>query len=599
MKLFLKDMNIQSTVTENPTTTFHLRNASGISPMDVYYINGVGKIYDTYSINNETCVIAYGSDDSYASSEALAYFLNFYVELYIISYGNTDTMSMCLTRIFWVLNTIIVLNSNITEPIFKNVIFPTWNYKYENGTFTYVDNTKQGSATDMNIEMLKSLLKLYIFDYNNPTLKYFLEPPILSLTLVGVTINKNFDANIILKKFIVIMTYNFTYGGPTEVGPATGNFSSDTAEYSNGPRTVCFWTSCSTSIQDPGNNLIKNLYQDYVNFSCFIYLYKFFDILGFDLTTLNTKTIHDVLGDGDNTSFPSWRNTKYSISSYLIWLNTNILSNGTQNFDYNFADGVNATFNRLSYQLIHLYILLNQGDGKLKISSSECTTWWKKIVGTTLGSLTFTDLNPNVNINTGTLDSVNTITSLCANLINYEIHNNALKLMLLTNSAITINNQYIFSPYIIGDGLNITSQNPDGYYRQLTYMCFKEIYNKNTSSNPSNWSKTRTDSTSTNVGDTKYFENNTLDNYFGFTSGNKLLNYSLQSIINTYDYTESSYKAGINYFGTVGDTSKDWKSGSSSWDNNNNNPYFMFSVCSLHQINYNLYKNPFLFILYF
>jgi hypothetical protein len=602
MKLNLtQSLNVKSTVTDTPISTFHLRNASGVSELDKFFMNSAN-IYNTYkTTDNKPFVIAWGSDMKYASSEALAYFLNFYVELYIISKNNNNTtnVQLCITRICWVLNTIIILHQQNSDSEFKDVIFPMWYYNYDatKNTLVYGGEGGQGNATDMNIEMLKSLLKLYIFDYNNPYLENLQSTPIIPFTydLLNIHIDSTSSVDITLKKFIVMMTYNFMWGGPDDDNSnAYGNFSSDTGNAYNN-RTLCFWTCCGTNTSDSGSNLINNGFQDYVNFSCFIYLYKFYKIFGYDLTNLTNISINQILQDGNSTKFPSWKNTKYSINNYLLWLNTYISSNGIMNFP-NLADQGEATFDRLSYQLVHLYILFNQGDGLLNISATDCQTCWSEMIGTTLVKYVSDSSYPLHFYTTNTnYNSIEIITTLCSNLICVELKNLGLKLELIKNDAITINNNSIYNPYVSNDKTTIDGYDPNGYYRQITYMCFKEIYTKIHNSSPSNWPSKRTDgTTSTDVYDTKYFENDTLDNYFGFSGNNTR---SLQSIINTYTYINNGYVSGINYLGFVdsGNRYKAWNSTATKWGTDYvNDPYFTFSVCSLHQINYNLFKNPFI-----
>jgi hypothetical protein len=559
MKLFLKDMNIQSTVTDSTRTSFHLS-----SQMDDFFMNAVDSTYDSnnlvthkvYTINGYPCVVAYGSDDSDASSEALSYFLNFYVELYMISKKNNDstTYTLCLDRIFWVLNTIIVLHPQTSSSnSFKDVIFPPWNYRYSGSTLVcdYLEN-----ATDSNMEMLSALCRLAIFDLNDGYLyknTHAISP--LNFTSLGISLDSSNSIFYVLTKFIVMMTYNFMWGGPDETtNNGYGNFSND-----NGFQ-LCFRTSCSSYFYDTGQNIIDNKYGDYVNYSCFIYLSYFFKyILGYQLSELHTKTIYNIIpisgvsGVATTTYFPKWDNVQTSITHFIQNLNNNITST-TISSVLTDGDSPDATFNRLSYQLIQLYILLIQGDKRLGIYN--CNTIWSLIV-------------PSI--------SISTIETICINLINVEIHNGGLYLQLKESNNVP--DGYYLSPWVSNSNTGITSENASGYYRQLSYMCFKELYLINHSI-PSSWTH-RTDTSN------YYFENHDFG-YFGFASNNQL-KYSLQqNIIDRYNYTNPIY-AKINYFGNNNVENKDWIQHTPTW-NNNNTPYFMFSMCTLHQINYNLYK---------
>jgi len=545
MKLFLKDMNIQSTVTDTTRTSFYLS-----SEMDDFYIKSTGITYNIY--NNY--VIAYGSNSVNASSESLSYFLIFNTERYMIGRNNNENIDTYLLNIAYAINTISCLYQQNTDSSYKDILFPMWYYRYDGSKMVYGgDNKGQGSATDSNIEILKSLLKLYIFNshdnyFTTLALDGYLKT--FTYTLLNITLNEYESFNIFLKKMIVCMIYNFMWGGD---GTTTyGNFSTNGGQY-----PICFWLSCSTSTQDPGSNLIANKMADYVNFSCFIYLYKFVDILGGDLTLMNTYKVSDIITDVNvsNNYFGTWNNVKNALTNFITYLSSNITSSGVIDGNID-GDNIDATFNRLSYQLVYLYILLKKGDTRksMNMSSSECNQYWNKIVNIPLS----------------------TIENLCINLIKYEITKQCLYLQSFTSSNIVMGNSIntILNPYIYN--YSPTGNDMSGYYRQLTYMCFKELYT-------TSWNSTRQDTS-----DIFYFENHGFG-YFGFKEYSNYLSYSLQSIVDTYSYNNpiSNYNTDLNYFEN---DNYAWKKNCNTWNNGNNNPYFMWSVCSLHQINYNLYN---------
>jgi hypothetical protein len=113
-------------------------------------------------------------------------------------------------------------------------------------------------------------------------------------------------------------------------------------------------------------------------------------------------------------------------------------------------------------------------------------------------------------------------------------------------------------------------------------MCFKELSKITFTASP-----TRTDD-----GNGYYFENHDFG-YFGFTSNSsfttsKVIPNSLQSLINQYNYTtfKDFYTDG---FGNSYNDKGNWQNNNDSWNGSNNAPYFNFSLCSLHQMNFYLY----------
>jgi len=571
MKLVLKDMNIQSTVSEETRKSFNLS-----SEMDDFYHLSTGVTYDIHG----KYVIAYGSNSTSSSSESLSYFLNFNTERYMIGRNNNENIDTYLINILYAINTISCLYQENTDSSYKDILFPMWYYKYDSSTQKMVydsDGAKgQGSATDSNIEILKSLLKLYIFNvqdkyFTTQNFKGYVIP--FKYTLLNIQLSDTETFSIFLKKMITCMIYNFMWGNAAN--PTYGNFSTNSGSY-----PLCFWTSCSTIPQDLGNNLIANKMTDYVNFSCFIYLYQFISILGGDLTQIQTYKVSDIITDANvsNNYFGQWSNVQNSIINFINYLSTNITSNGVNDANITGSDGTEAIFNRLSYQLIHLYILLKKGDSRKSIgmTSSDYYKYWNNML-------------PNI--------SITTIENLCLNLIKYEIKNSALKLQQINYDAnivmgTTTNN--ILNPWNYTNFYAtppISSFVMTNYYRQLSYMCFKEIY---ILSKP--WTSTRTDeyvsypqpNGSSQSCFTYYFENHAFG-YFGFTENGSPLDYSLQSIVDTYSYNNpsSNYNTSLSFYTNA---SSGWKKGCNTWNGGNNNPYFAWSVCSLHQINYNLYK---------
>ena len=573
MKLNLtKSLNLQTTV-GNTYTSFHFSNPLNSPELDNFYKNATdssGKGM-THIINYD-CLLPYGSDDSYSSSESLCYCLNFYSELYMISKKNNqaDIFNDCIDNIFYILNTIILLFKNIpasdsggnSTDYIKEVIFPMWNF-YDNGAtitnYPYKEYSTS-NATDSNIELLKSLLKLYIFNANDTLTGGFYNhylDKIESIYLkqqtffLGVSINSTDVLSTVLKKMIVLMIYNLMDGLiNTDDTVSTGSFATNYNVY---PYTYSYGsTIVGNGYGNVGsNNIMSNKFFDYINFGCFIYIYEFFNLVGINPTNPENSTISSIIPGASSNHFPSWANTKTVLTTYITYINSNITSTTFITDNLIGTDNLHATLSRLSYQIINLYILLNKGDVRLNISKDVCSATWTFISPTTKDM----------------------ISNICSNLINFQIHNDFLYLEQKDSDPIVFPGVIINSnPY------SSYPSNPEGFYRQLSYMCFKQL-------SGISFNASRTD------GNYIYFENNDFG-YFGFTSVNgsnskKVVPNSLQKMFDSYTYKNLS-NFYISGFGDTTDSGSDWKQNGTSWSGANNS-YFNFSLCSLHQMNFYLY----------
>jgi hypothetical protein len=567
------NVNVKATVTEaDPPTTYYLTTSA--NNLDNFYMKAKDKdnelvAYSTYNVTVQgtsyTCVAPKGGNAiDINTSEALAYYLNFYCELYMITRkAKKISATPYLTQIINVLNTITVLytsNQSMSSPQFKNVMFPAWKYIYQNQTLQPNDSNSYASATDANLEILKSLMKLYIFNYNNDKnltnlnqngTTISIAP--LESTFLGIQITKNDYVDVVLKKIIISMIYNLMFGT-----------SSNNGHFSFVDNTVNFCPYCSNPTESVTSNTNTiTQYLDYINFSCFIYLYHFFKIIGINPAQPENYSIYDtILEDGVSKTihFPTWSNINTSLKNYINYINTNLTSSSFSSNLYPSGDGFSSTINRLSYQIIYLYILLSRGDRRLILSITDCTDAW--------------------NINTTI--SIDIITTICKNFINYEISKDALKLVKTSKSGyITINPQGIIQyPYIVdtwnGNDQSVAENFSWGFFRQLSYMCVKSILN-DTSWPPKNRGQ--------DAGNYTYFENHNFE-YFGFSNYSPIIPYSFQDILSGYDYINNKV-CDIKQFGQSYKPG-DWVEGCDSW-NGGTDPYFALSICSLHQLNYYLY----------
>jgi hypothetical protein len=209
--------------------------------------------------------------------------------------------------------------------------------------------------------------------------------------------------------------------------------------------------------------------------------------------------------------------------------------------------------------------LLKKGDGRLQLNFTECTNYWTNIC----------DKN------------ISYISSLCVKMIQleqqaitaryitkYDSNGNPYQEYDGIDSTIEglrlVRNGNTLIPWAIDDYRDsVKSSNASYYYRQLSYMIFKELNGNISFPSP------RTNDT---VNGIYYFENHSLDDYFGFNTGG--LSGSLQYVLDQY---QSNQNTPINSF-------NDWDTDGPIWSGYYGNGfYFMFSVCTLHQINYLLY----------
>ena len=577
MKLNM-NMNVKATV-ENTYNSFHFAN-TGPSQLDEFYNKAQTSTGSgiTHDISTYNCLLPYGSDDSDCSSEALCYSLNFYSERYMIAKKTYSTNTQqktifddCIKKIFNILNTIIALNRDMpttdsdgkSTNYVKTVAFPMWNF-YNDGSKLKPDPEKPYStsnATDSNIEILKSLLKLYIFNVNDVIpdsplsqyLNYKSESSILiqyTFAFLGITINSGEPLSTVIKKMIVMMIYNLMSGEINPGGNSTGSFSTNNGIVTYGASIY------GKTYPNYSGNIISNKYPDYINYGCFIYICQFFNLVGIDYKKPELITIKSIIPDADTTEkFPSWANTTSALTTFLDYINSNISSTTINTGNFIWTEDIYAELSRLSYQIVNLYILLKNGDVRLNMNADFCSGAWNFIV-------------PNYNITT--------ISTICSNLINCEISNK----FLLLNKRDSIVNPKVISSGSSGSFGSYES-NPTGFYRQLSYMCFKELSNTNFTQNPP-----RNDDN-----ENYYFENHNFG-YFGFNTNSSIstsnvIPKSLQELINKYSYTNFT-QFYIDGFGNDKSDSSTWINNNSSW-NNNNNPYFNFSLCSLHQINFYLY----------
>jgi hypothetical protein len=566
----MPSLKVQSTVTDTPPpNTFF--SSTALNSLENYYMVGTNDkgniaaytIYDNINVSgtNYKCVLPNGGNKyNQCTSEALAYLLNFYSELYMLTRKSKPTNYPApfapITMITYILNTITVLynngtNNNKTVDYFQKVMFPIWQYTYSNSTILPIQTSTtngyyDGSATDSNIEILKSLLKLYIFNSTDKYLSNYsfstLAP--LTTTFLGIKINTTDKFDIVLKKIIVLMSYNLMVGDSSK----NGNFSISGSN-------VNYWKSCANPFIDrtTGENLI-GYFADYINFGCFIYLYKFFELVGMDPNHPERSSIHDIIQEDQvsTITFPSWTNTKTALNNYINYINNNLTATS---FGSNLDDGGDnayTTINRLSYQIINLLILLSKGDKRLGLTSTYTTIAWGDVV------------------------PLNIITNICKNFVDYEKYTGNLKLELITNSNITINSEHQVQHTYGADAVESGHPNDSlvGFFRQLSYMCVKKIVNS-----PS-WPTKRSNDDSTHT----YFENHDFE-YFGLTGYSSPVKYSLQHILDTYDFKDIKY-SNISKMGE--NLNYDWKNGGIAWEDSTDN-YFQWILCSLHQMNYYLY----------
>jgi hypothetical protein len=493
--------------------------------MDNFYESNV-----THS-DDGTKIITYGGlEVGQSTSEAFSYFLNYIVNKYILCRtldvtNSANTSITYATLIIKMINTLTNLYNNNQNTNTTRIYFPVWSLNNS--------NNYDSSAQDSNLEILKSFLRLILFDANDNNLNTISASTITPLKTDYYNIIFSNTLDIVIHQVILILSCNVLSDGNFKI--ANNN-------------SACFAETCLNYglqyEQGPAQSVIDQGHFDYINFTYIIYLLHYHFIYNIsEGQLLSTIQINDTyLAPNAPGNMSNYTTTKTNLLTYINWINTRIKYNDDTNGKLTWGDGYDANINRLSYQICELFILLNKDIPNI-ITASQSNAYW-----TTLGMNTYTNL----------------LNNSIEYFINLEINYNSLYLEFANN---------LYTPYYTLDYANNDGSLASGYLRQITYLIYLSYY-------PSCITHYR-DSSST----TKYMENyiNKIDEYLGI--GDQKLVGALQDQINTWSDNQSTTSNSINFFNN-GYGNVAWIDNNTQWDNNH---YWGWVTMALHLNNYRLF----------
>jgi hypothetical protein len=546
--------NVSSTLTLNDT-------------MDSYY-ETQGVTYNIItktvnSINYKLLIPNGGNSGNPHTTEALSYYLNYVVSKYIMS----NDKQKYLRLIIQILNTITNLFNTCSSNVYNinSVYFPTWTFNSNGVGDTYVYDSvtlSTGSAADSNQEIMKSFLRLLIYDNNNgqSILKNYVAggsnslEPVLPLTTTQIMnvdrtvlgmnniwqsqYEVNDSLNIVFHKAMFMWIYNLFSNGNYK---AINSFNYSFAESPVNPTFTVAVNGIDNNCNGGNTSILDKGYIDYMNYSLFIYLIYYLNLYGNEsIYTSTNPTLLNTIKIGTKFLFPN-ADSSYTMApitqtkNALTLLIDNITATPTTMYNYwaNSQDNNQVQVWRMSYQLCEFFILITQGDH-------------------------FLNIVPNNNLiskvyNSGTITKMYTVMD---NVIKADVKN-------LNNSSLSNQNLlYLDSAqlsYSINESGTVTS-----YIHQLSYIIYKNIH-----SFPYN---------RTNVSGMYFIENHTLNQYFGFENDSTFGNNLIKQANNWAQGIPASSSEFNNYWNL---------SSTSEWGQD---PYFHFAIVILHMMNYRLYN---------
>jgi hypothetical protein len=496
--------------------------------MDDFYESGINIIENTTTYNgqNYNYVLARGGNEvGWCTSEALCYFLNYVVNKYILNKKNGNNTTVYVTHIIHIINTLTHLYKQNLSDSYKNVYFPKWRFNTSGNVY----DQYEGNAQDSNLEILKSFLRLILFD-NAISGNASLILPIINNDIVPSFNTTNL--NIVIHQVILMLSYNTIN---------TGNFKQSSPN-------LCFGDSCLGGLQGTGNytpseSIIDKGHLDYINFSCFVYLVKYYNTYSITSSqSLNTIMIQSTQLTTSTRTIPTYTNLINNLGFAIDYISTVNFTNVYPSGIFQ-GDNYNANLNRLTYQITEILILINKGD--VMITSNDAFSIWN----TTLAmNSTYTNI----------------LTTSMNSFINTEIGKNSLYLE-------TINNQY--KPHFTneinnGNDIGLTSADEVGYARCLTYLIYMNMYPSNITSNRGSF----------------YIENykTNINNYFGFNTYTGPDAFQQQA--NIWALNHSTTNTQLFNFNGKWINSNTWNT-----DDNTKNQYFSWVLMMLHINNYRLF----------
>ena len=455
---------------KDPPSSFYV-----IPTMDIFYNSDDAKGGQSYKIItsrfvNKSLIVPFGGNNvnkQQGTSEAHCYFVTSIINQYMLKYFTYKSMNTTSSDIDELLNLLIYSINFISEMVsinleetsetdqdnvkttMGNVFFPPWEFYIDEYTQLHGCNDGSGTvpwtAQDSNQQLLCSLIRLWIFEKQNPYLaSYSCSGLIDSTDITGstatayTTFNWNTSTLLSSNNLYVNLTnliekyiYDFTKSGSYNISDDDiTNFGSGTVDI-----------SCGASIVD-------EKWPDYVSFYLYVLIQYYID--NSSSSYIDNYSGYTGYATLDEYYIPALENDIAWI--YDGQLNEIVTTSGDQ---------VSATFNRLVFQLTELVEVYNNGDSTIGLSSADVKRYF--------------DFEYYVKI-----------CAVLSNLLTSEISYNALTLS-FTDSSLTFN--YIDSgdnsAYTYTLGTAVIS----GYYRMISYLLMLEnnIYpqytrNTNTSS---------------------------------------------------------------------------------------------------------------------
>ena len=477
--------------------------------------------------------VTFGGDNAsgqQGTSESICYFLIYIVSKYILAreagIGQGPTLDNIVLLIKYAINNILELAiqgslnpppigspsySHLHNPyppndpenedkpvILSQVLFPAWSFTAASGK---LDAILVWSAQDSNQEILKGLLRLWLYEHEDGELIKYTSTGLLDDAdmapgkggdrrvwdnPLNLKLAESDNLTVTIKKLCVQLCWNILGGEADPGGPpivANGNFAGD-AVWNGG--SLFFGSGCinQPDASTPPGSLVNGtsigpggeLWADYVNYSLYVYILQFFDKNGIIPGTTLIKDISDLENTPATITMPSLISTHEALKNYIDWIVD--ITDPSSNISVSAgSDAGFATFGRLSYQVTELLILYNKGDKFINMDSTSVINLFDTLLD-----------------NSGNFYHSSLI-KIIENMIKSEIRSRKIDaLPWLSGLSITQNGGYSLADlhnvisqqaHYIGDGpydsgtntYTLNSNNVGGYYRFSSYFISKEIAN--------------------------------------------------------------------------------------------------------------------------
>lgn len=444
-----------------------------IPTMDTFYNadddNG-GQSYKKISsrfITSKYLIVPFGGNNvnkQQGTSEAHCYFVTSIINQYMLKYftykstNNLSDITALLDLLIYSINFISEMVSinleetyttddkNTVKATMGNVFFPPWEFYIDSNKQLHGCNDGNGTvpwtAQDSNQQLLCSLIRLWIFEQQNPYLATYPCTNLIDKTDITGSAEYSSDLTTFdwdtsslsstsylldnLTSLIEKYIFDFTKSGSYNISDGIPRFGSGTVDL-----------ACGASIED-------EKWPDYVSFYLYVLIQYYID---------NSSYITNYSGVTNYVDISTYYTP--ALEQDIAWiyngpLNEIVTTSGDQ---------VSATFNRLVFQITELVEVYNNGDSTIGLSSSDVKKYF--------------DFEYYVKI-----------CAVLSNLLTSEISYNALTLS-FTDSSLSF--YYIDSGDNTLNTYTLGSAVISGYYRMISYLLMLENniypqYTRNTTS---------------------------------------------------------------------------------------------------------------------